>query len=152
MGKYARKFLPHLFPPKPSKPRPPKPPTYHQRNLLLKELGFVDDRNRASYFHYLQSKLWHGIRKRAYRIHGRNCKLCPHRATLVHHLSYSRAVLMGHDLTQLAPLCKICHNRVEMRKGRKRKLVSAQLRYTTLLVKRIEQLKALAILHSNPPS
>lgn len=150
MGKYAREFLPHPYPPKPKK-RKPKSPTYHQRNLILKELGFVDTTGHASYFNYLRSSLWHAIRRRAYKIHGHNCKLCPRKATTIHHLSYTRTVLLGQDYTQLAPLCKICHNRVELHRGRKRKLIGAQHSYTVLLAKRMEQIKALTSLNSKLP-
>lgn len=133
------------------KKRTPKE-TYEQRNILLRELGY------PTYAIYLQSPLWSFIRHHAYRIHGRTCRLCPRRATTIHHLSYSRDILLGNDLSLLAPLCRTCHNRVEFAgppcgrratAGRfKRTIASSQRHYYKLLRIRISQLKRIASLNA----
>lgn len=123
------------------KKRPPKE-TYEQRNILLRELGY------PTYAIYLESQLWSFIRHHAYRIHGHNCRLCPRRATTIHHLSYTRAVLLGDDLSLLAPLCHRCHNEVEFAGKRKRTIAGSQRHYTKLLYARISRLKRISSLNA----
>lgn len=128
------------------KKRPPKE-TYEQRNILLRELGF------RTYSVYLNSRIWYAIRNSAYRIHGRTCRLCPRRAITIHHLSYTRAVLLGQDLSLLAPLCRYCHDQVEFSTdGRKRTLTSSQRHYYKLLSARISHLKRISQLNSTHTS
>lgn len=76
---------------------------YEERNSTLHRMGF------SSYADYLASPLWQAVRKKAIRRNG-NCAVCREPATDVHHRSYSEAVLLGHDLSQLMPLCRTCHD------------------------------------------
>lgn len=101
--------------------------TYADRNQHLRGMGF------ATYADYLASPLWEGIRRRAYQYHGFKCKLCKKaKADSMHHISYSRVVLEGHDLSKLSPLCDPCHKMVEYNGDRKRTLVQAQTHYRRL--------------------
>ena len=126
-----------------AKKKRPKKETYEQRNILLRELGY------PTYALYLQSQLWSFIRHHAYRIHGSCCRLCPRRATTIHHLSYTRDVLLGNDLSLLAPLCHRCHNQVEFGGKHKRTIASSQRHYYKLLYARISQLKRISSLNTS---
>ena len=95
--------------------------TYAARNELLKQLGY------DSYADYLKSPLWHDIKRRAFAHHGSNCLLCPKRAEVIHHVCYDEATLKGESILSLAPVCRICHCRIELRKdGTKRYLNESQ--------------------------
>jgi 5-methylcytosine-specific restriction endonuclease McrA len=125
-----------------AKKKRPKKETYEQRNILLRELGY------PTYAIYLQSQPWSIIRQQAYHIHGHTCRLCPRRATTIHHLSYTRTVLLGDDLSLLAPLCRHCHNQVEFSGKRKRTIASSQRHYYKLLYARISRLKRISSLNA----
>lgn len=127
-----------------AKKKRPAKETYEQRNALLRELGY------PNYATYLQSPLWRFIRYHAYRIHGRNCRLCPRRANTIHHLSYTKDILLGNDLSLLTPLCRRCHNQVEFANGKvKRTIHSSQRQYAKLLAIRHSQLERLSSLNSS---
>lgn len=101
--------------------------TYAGRNETLRELGF------ATYKIYLESEQWKEIKRKAYAKHGYKCKLCPKKATELHHFSYSKSVLLGNDLDKIIPVCGGCHLKIEFkRNGEKRKLASAQTQYKIL--------------------
>jgi len=78
------------------------------REVILARMGYRD------YFtEYLDSPLWRKIRSRVLRRAQQLCVRCGDRATEVHHLSYSEAVLKGDDDSQLAAICRSCHEAVE---------------------------------------
>src|SRR5262249_14445075 len=65
---------------------------------------------------------------------GNRCRGCDKKAEEIHHASYTRAVLHGHDLKPLVPLCADCHNHIEFRDtGEKRNSVEANARLRELL-------------------
>lgn len=65
-----------------------------------------------NYNRYLQSDLWHSIRKRVLENAGHKCAACFSQATQVHHRDYRPRVLAGRDDSPLVPLCKDCHHRI----------------------------------------
>ncbi len=93
------------------------PLSYAQRNELIRvELGF------ESYQEYLESDLWASIRARAMKRYGkgrrgkrRRCWVClsPWVATQVHHVVYTRNNLKGFTVTNLKPVCDLCHGTAE---------------------------------------
>lgn len=90
---------------------------YLDRNQLLLTLGF------SSYPEYLRSSLWRSIRLKRLK---KRCSLCPNPAAQLHHLSYSKEVLLGLDGSKLVSLCRVCHNLIEFdHEGRKRALAEA---------------------------
>lgn len=97
-------------------------PTYGDRNSLLVTLGFL------TYQDYLSSDLWLSILKRCFRLKGTVCTLCKRKkASVVHHVAYSKKVLLGLDMKPLFPLCQGCHVKIEFSaKGDKRTLNEAQ--------------------------
>lgn len=106
--------------------------TYAERNEVLKSLGY------PTYNHYLSSDLWSGIRNRVLLRDGYACNLCIARGNAVHHLSYSREVLLGEDDSSLVTLCNRCHKKVEFCPGGnvKRTLDKAVSAYHKLFAKR----------------
>jgi hypothetical protein len=101
---------------------------YQRRDTLLLSLGFSD------YSSYLSSPLWVLIRERVHVWRGRFCVLCRRVAHEVHHLSYSKSVLLGKTLKPLVPLCKRCHRKVEFDSdGSKRTFAQAGRTYRRLL-------------------
>ena len=101
---------------------------YHTRDLVLNELGY------GSYTDYLASMVWKEIRRRVLLANSRTCKLCGRYATNVHHLSYALEVLLGQDDTQLVPLCRWCHEKIEFHPdGRKRSFTKVQKAYQDAL-------------------
>lgn len=76
-----------------------RPPT--SRDVLCRQLGY------KSYRSYLSSDLWFTIRARV--LSGACCSSCGGEANQVHHLSYSEAVLLGLDDSQLEAVCWSCH-------------------------------------------
>jgi hypothetical protein len=101
---------------------------YRNRDLLLQQLGF------AHYGLYLKSDLWKGIRRRAFALHGRTCKVCNRPAKCLHHLDYSEETLLGSSLESLVPLCDLCHRKVEFSPGgRKRDVPEAAKAFACLL-------------------
>lgn len=104
---------------------------YQRRDTLLLSLGFPD------YSSYLSSPLWALIRERVHVWRGRFCVLCHRVAREVHHLSYSKPVLLGKTLKPLVPLCKRCHRKVEFDSdGSKRTFSQAGRAYRRLLGRR----------------
>jgi len=142
----CRKIAPHKVRPggsaktKQSKQKPQKSKkvaseTYLARNIVLKELGY------NSYAEYLESSLWATVRRKGWAQHGNDCKLCGEKANVLHHLSYSKAVLVGDKIGELVPLCDLCHTKVEfLEDGKKRTLLEARNAYSQLLALRKNEL------------
>jgi hypothetical protein len=89
---------------------------YSIRNKALKEIGF------ASYSAYLASPLWSEIRASRLK-DGDLCSCCPSPATLLHHDTYYKTLLLGDPVAvkrDLYPLCRGCHLIVEFDGERKR--------------------------------
>jgi hypothetical protein len=106
----------------------PNPTTYRERNALLKTLGF------RTYKDYLESWLWQEIKRKAFALHGYACVFCKEKSILLHHKSYHRKVLLGEDLTPLAPMCRECHEMVELdSNGKKRRLKQAQAMFLAMM-------------------
>lgn len=92
-------------------------PEYKERDELLLRLGF------SSYELYLQSELWKQIKMRAYKAHGKKCRICGGDAEVLHHKNYRWEIMSGKSLKGLVPLCYNCHNIIEFSKtGWKRTL------------------------------
>ncbi len=92
---------------------------YYQRNSLLKSLGY------QCYKDYLASPLWRKIKKAAL-LPESICIRCRVPAQLLHHVSYSRQVLVGEDISCLVPICHSCHGLIEFdEQGEKRTLEEA---------------------------
>lgn len=72
-------------------------------DAISRELGFRD------YAHYLSSTIWKTIRRRILDRDNRTCVKCDGKASLVHHKTYSVAVLRGESDDQLVSLCEGCH-------------------------------------------
>jgi hypothetical protein len=87
------------------------PKKMNSRARTLYYLGF------RSYRAYLRSALWRSIRRRVFGLKGRTCSLCHRRATQVHHRSYDRLTLRGVILTYLEPICRYCHEKIEVTPG-----------------------------------
>lgn len=77
------------------------------RETILVRLGYGD------YESYLLSPLWRKIRRRILKRGGFICVRCGDRATHVHHLAYTQAVLKGDDDSELVSGCAPCHKKVE---------------------------------------
>ncbi|SAL06722.1 hypothetical protein AWB78_08211 [Caballeronia calidae] len=73
----------------------------------LEKLGY------SSYANYLSRALWKKIKKRVLVRDDHTCQRCFGSASVVHHRSYSEAVLKGEDDSQLASLCEGCHHVIE---------------------------------------
>jgi hypothetical protein len=87
---------------------------YKVRAEVVIELGF------SSYQDYLASELWSGIRNAVMDRDCKTCGICRRPATHVHHLRYTKTVLLGLNLDQLVCLCARCHKRLEFKpNGRK---------------------------------
>jgi hypothetical protein len=67
---------------------------------------------------YLESPLWHTIRKRVLDEAEHECACCFSRATEVHHRDYRPRVLSGDDISPLVALCAKCHRRIDNLKGK----------------------------------
>ena len=86
-----------------------------ERTKACRDLGFW------TYRIYLDSGFWRQLRKRVLERDGYACRSCGGRATQVHHVSYSRAVILGNDIGPLVSVCRPCHEAVEFdSKGKKR--------------------------------
>jgi len=81
--------------------------TYQERNVNLATIGF------SSYADYLNSDMWAGIKRRAYKRKGESCSLCKSLATEMHHNRYAVDDLIGSTLEHLHPLCSTCHESIE---------------------------------------
>jgi len=80
---------------------------YSIRNELLLSFGF------RSYKHYLKSDEWAAIRSAVFEEYS-ECICCDHAAQVVHHVRYDSATLLGLYRLHLAPLCKSCHEFMEI--------------------------------------
>jgi len=80
---------------------------YSVRNELLLSFGF------RSYKHYLKSEEWSAIRSAVFAEYA-DCICCSHAAEVVHHVRYDSATLLGLHRLNLAPLCKACHEAMEV--------------------------------------
>jgi hypothetical protein len=96
--------------------------SYRQRHRELLKLGF------ATYYKYNASQFWKMLRRLVLERDGFKCLRCGADATCVHHMSYSRRVLMGLDSHLLVSLCRGCHQRAEFYRGHKVRLVVANSR------------------------
>ena len=83
---------------------------YAMRNQILRSMGFAD------YAAYLGSPLWRSIRGRAFAV-SKRCYGCNGKADQIHHRSYAPAVMEGHDIRPLVPVCAACHEAVEFLPG-----------------------------------
>jgi hypothetical protein len=88
---------------------------YRARDALLHLLGF------ASYAEYLKSPTWQRARRRVLERACGLCEKCGAKATEVHHLKYSREVLLGYkrNLRHLMAICRQCHQQGEFAGGKK---------------------------------
>lgn len=87
---------------------------YLNRNKLLTSMGY------ASYSCYLKSDLWRSIRDTVLKQSNHRCLLCRKEATEVHHCEYTKAVLLGKDLSRLISICRQCHQKIEFDGDEKR--------------------------------
>lgn len=102
------------FPLKPkAKVKRPAGTTYGARDRILRHLGF------SSYSAYLKSDLWEKARSKTFTIKGRQCYLCPAKATQVHHMRYDIPTLLGKRVKHLMPVCAGCHRAIEFLDGKK---------------------------------
>jgi 5-methylcytosine-specific restriction endonuclease McrA len=102
------------------------------RARTLYYLGF------ATYQAYLRSALWRSIRVRVFKQKGHTCSLCSRRATQVHHRSYDRLTLRGAILTYLEPICRYCHQKIEVYpSGRKRARRAVEAMFKVLKRKKL---------------
>lgn len=81
---------------------------YLGRHKVCVNLGFKD------YATYLQSRKWAKIRGRVYAKYGKACQLCGNPATEIHHTAYDYRTMTGSDLSNLHPICRTCHDEVEI--------------------------------------
>lgn len=82
---------------------------FRRRDKLIKKLGFKD------YKEYLKSDIWKRIRTEVLTKRKFKCFYCKEKATEVHHLRYTRPVLMGEGnyyLGGLVALCRNCHQNI----------------------------------------
>ena len=108
---------------------PKEPRTYAERDLVLYWLL-----GHRTYRAYLHSPLWHRVRQAGFRRHGRRCKGCNAPAHTLHHNSYGAATLQGTDLSRLVPVCKRCHDKIELKHdGSKRTFAQAKAACKRLL-------------------
>lgn len=100
------------------KERPIEYQQYFDRNARLSELGY------RSYAEYLQSEDWKKIRNEVLE-QTPTCVACANVACQVHHLNYSNRVLLGIAREYLVPICRGCHEAIEIDDGEKRSLPAA---------------------------
>jgi hypothetical protein len=79
---------------------------FHRRNQILKKLGY------KTYEEYLKSAFWSAVRRRTLTRDRFICRLCPNKATEVHHTVYDFFTLKGKTLQHLYAICSPCHERV----------------------------------------
>lgn len=94
---------------------------YKVRNETLSTLGY------SSYKTYLESEDWKQIRERIL-LKYRQCILCGHMATQIHHIRYDYATMLGLREHCLAPLCRDCHKGIEFIEGEKATLAQANVK------------------------
>lgn len=102
--------------------------SYASRNRILKTLGYTSYRN------YLNGAVWKSIRKRVFASIGRDCVICRHKATALHHSRYHADDLTGKTLEFIFPICSLCHTDVEFSDGgRKKSMAQAQRKFELML-------------------
>jgi hypothetical protein len=82
--------------------------SYEHRRENLYQLGF------HTYRQYLRSKLYARVRRRAFAAHGPNCRICLRRATEIHHERYRTGDLNGKYVAALHPICRACHEWIQL--------------------------------------
>ena len=80
---------------------------YATRNELLIAFGY------RTYKQYLKSDEWKAMRARVFEQY-QECICCTTSAQVVHHVKYDSATLLGLHTLNLAPLCRACHERMEI--------------------------------------
>jgi len=112
----------HLIPSKIARARKPKANgAYLDRNTRLPFIGYLN------YQDYLASDEWVAIRN---RVLTRNpvCACCDNPSSQVHHHSYDNSVLMGLVDELLIPICRTCHESIELHEdGQKRPFKQVRL-------------------------
>ena len=98
--------------------------TYSDRDAVLSSLNF------DSYKEYLSSELWHTIRgivmrRDSYKCVLKNCTTRRYHCTL-HHVSYSRATLLGINPGAIITVCHHCHKLLEFSRGVKLSFIKVQ--------------------------
>lgn len=99
------------------------PQTYRERDKELTSLGF------SCYTDYLDSELWKVIRKVVFQRDNFKCQIdgCERKGKLdAHHVTYSRATLLGMNPGGLVTLCRYHHRLVEYSGKRKLSLEKVQ--------------------------
>lgn len=84
---------------------------FRKRDRWMVKLGF------GSYQNYLHSSTWKRIRKEVLEKRHYKCAMCGGCANQVHHLRYTKPVLLGegdHYLGGLVAICDRCHYSVSM--------------------------------------
>lgn len=99
---------------------------YADRDFILHRMGF------GSYFDYLGSDLWSGIRRTVLAKHKHKCFVCKNRAIEVHHRSYSEETLRVFSYSALVPLCVDCHKKIEFKGDKKRLFADVEYLLITL--------------------
>lgn len=84
---------------------------FAERELLKQKRGWRDkvDPLTLEYEDYRKTKLWKDIKGRVLNRDGHRCRRCEGKAALVHHLTYSKDVMLGRDDSGLVSLCDGCH-------------------------------------------
>lgn len=100
---------------------------YAIRDALLKTLGY------PSYQAYCNSGVWISIRDSILKKTPR-CFMCDDRADLVHHFAYPVKVLRGIDRRLLFPMCRPCHELIELEGRFKRTLYESQCIFIRMLL------------------
>jgi len=109
------------------KPSKERTDGYEVRDASLRELGY------KNYSEYLRSPEWKVLRADVLS-HRSICVVCDGSATQIHHYSYDMAVLLGIIPELLIPLCRYCHEDIEINEeGNKRLLEESQKRIHDML-------------------
>lgn len=108
---------------------------YQKRNRILKELGYL------SYDAYLRSPLWRSIRARVLAANPL-CWICDDPATEPHHMSYTRAGLMGTCLKTIISICHYCHRTIEY-DDQRNKLDPSQAAKKAKQLRRLREIRGL---------
>lgn len=85
---------------------------------------------KETYQEYLETPLWKTIRRRVFKIKGKECEGCGSKIRLqIHHSVYSQRVFTGSSLNGLRVVCSHCHE--EIHKAKKN---GTSLRQATVLI------------------
>jgi len=104
---------------------------YKDRDVALSQLGY------GSYREYLKSKAWKDIYARVMDKGDGKCVLCDGTATQCHHTFYSKKNLTGKKIAGIVPMCRDCHERIElMPDGKKRASTHTRRMLKRLLVQK----------------